>query len=319
VAVIALSAMAPSIASATADTMRQIFAQIARPGSVTSAAGLNGLFHLGMQTLLTTVGPIAGICVATGVVLNVLQVGFKPSMTALKPDIKRISPATGAKNVFGPRIFFETGKSLAKVAVVGAIVAMALIPDLTSLGASVGTSPTALASLMGSGVFAVATRAAIAYVLIGIVDYIWQKRRFEKGLKMSKQEVKDEFKNYNLPPEVRSAIRRRQMQAARQRMMAAVPQADVIVTNPTHFSVALQYDGSHPAPIVVAKGQDHVALQIREIAKEHDIPIVPDPPLARQLHKTVELGQMIPADLFAAVAQVLAFVYRMAARKKVGV
>ena len=134
---------------------------------------------------------------------------------------------------------------------------------------------------------------------------------------MSKQEVKDESKQYNSPPEVRAAIRRRQMQAARARMMAAVPQADVVVTNPTHYAVALSYDGTRPAPVVVAKGKGYVALQIRQIAEEHGVAIVPDPPLARALHASVELDQMIPEEFYAAVAQVLAFVYRIAGRRRV--
>jgi flagellar biosynthetic protein FlhB len=141
----------------------------------------------------------------------------------------------------------------------------------------------------------------------------------EKSLKMSKQEVKQEMKGHDLPKEVKGALRRRQIQAARARMMAAVPKADVVVTNPTHFAVALSYDGSRLAPVLVAKGQDLVAMQIRRIAAEHDVPIVPDPPLARELHRTVEIGQMIPAELYSAVAQVLAFVYRLAAVKRRGV
>ena len=174
----------------------------------------------------------------------------------------------------------------------------------------------ALGSMIGSGVDGDGRARAIAYLLIGIVDCVYQRRRLAKQLKMSKQEVKDEAKQTELPPEVRSAIRRRQIQAARARMMAAVPQADVVVTNPTHFAVALSYDGNQPAPIVVAKGQDLVAAQIRRIAEENDVPIVPDPPLARSLHASVEIGQMIPAELYAAVAQVLAFVYRMAGRRR---
>jgi flagellar biosynthesis protein FlhB len=133
---------------------------------------------------------------------------------------------------------------------------------------------------------------------------------------MTKQEVKDEAKQADLPAEVKGQIRKSQMQAARARMMAAVPHADVVVTNPTHYAVALSYDGTKPAPVVIAKGQNLVALQIRRIAEENDVPIIPDPPLARSLHGAVELGQMIPAELYAAVAQVLAFVYRMAGRKK---
>jgi flagellar biosynthetic protein FlhB len=313
----AIAAMGPKVVDGVASAMRNIFTQISTPGDVTSAAGLKGLFETGMNTLVTTVAPIAGVCLAMGIIANVGQIGFKPSLTALKPDFKRVNPVTGAKNLFGTRALFELGKSLAKVAVVGAVAAMALVPQITHLGASVGTSPSALASLMGSSAISVAERAAIAYVFIALVDIVYQRKRHTKMLKMTKQEVKDEAKQHNLPPEVRAAIRRRQMQAARARMMAAVPQADVVVTNPTHYAVALSYDGTRPAPVVIAKGKGHVALQIRRIAEEHYIAIVPDPPLARSLHASVEIDQMIPEDFYAAVAQVLAFVYRTAGRKTV--
>jgi flagellar biosynthetic protein FlhB len=313
---VAISMIGGTIVSGVAASMRATFAQISTPNAVTSGAGLNGLFHAALHTLLTTVAPIGGICMGVGVLANVAQVGFRPSASALKPDFKRINPATGFKNTFGPRIAFETAKALAKVAVVGAVVAMALIPDLTNLGASVGTPPGALGHLIASGAMGIAIRAVAAFLLIGLIDYAWQKRRHLKQLKMTKQEVKEESKAFTSPPEVRAAMRRRQMQNARARMMAAVPQADVVVTNPTHYAVALAYDGSKPAPIVVAKGKDLVAAQIRRIATENNVPIVPDPPLARSLHASVELGQMIPAELFAAVAQVLAFVYRMAGRRR---
>jgi flagellar biosynthetic protein FlhB len=249
-------------------------------------------------------------------VANVVQVGWHPTLTPLKPNFGRLNPATGFRNLFGTSGLFETGKALAKVAVVGAVAAMTLLPQLTNLGASVGTPPAALAHLMSSSVLGIAQRVAIAYVLLGVVDMVWQRRRLQKSLKMTKQEVKDESRQSDLAPEIKGAIRRRQIAAARARMMAAVPTADVVVTNPTHYAVALSYDGTQPAPVVVAKGKDQVALQIRRIAEENDVPIVPDPPLARSLHAAVELGQMIPAELYAAVAQVLAFVYRMAGRRK---
>ena len=316
---IAVMTMAPAIVSRTSAAMVSLFAEASHPKLVVSGSGLNGLFSLALNAVVTTVGPIAAITVAAAVIVNVAQVGIRPNLTTLKPDIKRINPLTGAKNLFGPKIAFDAGKALVKVGVVGAIVALALIPDLTHLGASVGTSPYALGHLMASGAIGIAQRAAIAYLLIGVVDYIVQRRRHNKNMRMTKQEVKEEFKSHSLPPEVRSALRRRQMQQARARMMAAIPQADVVVTNPTHFSVALTYDGTHPAPVVVAKGQDVIAMQIRKLAEEHGVPIIPDPPLARELHRSVEIGQMIPAELFAAVAQVLAFVYRLAARKKVAV
>src|SRR5436305_3522416 len=134
---------------------------------------------------------------------------------------------------------------------------------------------------------------------------------------MDKQEIKEEQKQYAPPAEVRSEMKKRQFQAARARMMADVPEADVVVTNPTHFSVALKYDGAKVAPEVVAKGQDLVALHIRRLAEEHGVPVVPDPPLARSLHASVEVGQMIPEDFFQAVAQLLAFVYRVAGKRAV--
>jgi flagellar biosynthesis protein FlhB len=316
---IGLTAVGPSIVSGISDSMRSTFQDISNPGDYTTAAGLHELFSAGMHTLLTTVAPIAGMCLAAGVIVNVAQVSFRPTTHAIKPNFQKLNPVAGAKNVFGIRMASEGLKALSKVVAVGIVVAMALIPQLTSLGASIDTPPAALGVLINSSIMGIAERAAIAYVLIGILDYSYQRYRHNKQLKMTKQEVKEEGRQQNAPPEVRAAIRRRQIQAARARMMAAIPQADVVVTNPTHFAVALSYDGSHPAPVVVAKGQDLVAKQIRRIAEENNVPIVPDPPLARSLHKSVEIGQMIPAELFAAVAQVLAFVYRMAGRRKAAV
>jgi len=313
---VGLTFMGPKVVSGISSAMRSIFAQISHPGEATTAAGLHALMSLAMSTILATVAPIAAMCVAAAVLANVGQVGMKPSLQALKPSFGKLNPLTGFKNVFGSRAPFEGAKAIAKVLIVGAVVALALIPQLTQLGASVGTPPAALGSLISSSVMGVAERASIAWLLIAVIDVIWQRHKFNKSLKMTKQEVKEEHRNADLPPEIKGAIRRRQRQAAMARMMAALPQADVVVTNPTHFAVALQYDGSHPAPVVVAKGQDLVAKQIRRIAEENNVPIVPDPPLARALHKSVEIGQMIPAELYAAVAQVLAFVYRMAGRRK---
>jgi flagellar biosynthetic protein FlhB len=314
---IGISFMGPKVISSAGATMQTVFAMIAKPNEVASAAGLRGLVNLGMHTLETTVAPIAAMCLAGGLLANVAQVGFRPTSKALKPDFKRISPLTGFKQIFGKRIGFELGKVLAKVAVVGSVAAMSLVPLLTHLGVSMGTTPAALGNLLGSGAKSIIERVVIVYMLIGVVDLIWQRRTHTKALKMTKQEVKDEHKQTELPPEVKGALRRRAMQAARARMMAAVPTADVVVTNPTHYAVALRYDGALPAPIVVAKGKNLVAAQIRRIAIENDVPIVPDPPLARSLHASVDVDRMIPAELYAAVAQVLAFVYKMAGRRRI--
>jgi flagellar biosynthetic protein FlhB len=163
-------------------------------------------------------------------------------------------------------------------------------------------------------VLGIAQRAAFAYLVIALADVAYQRWRHEKQLKMDKQEVKDEYKQQELPSEVKAQQRRRAMELARARMMDAVPTADVVVTNPTHYSVALRYSAEALAPVVVAKGQDLVALRIREVAREAGVMVVPDPPLARAIHGSVDVGRMIPEELFQAVAELLAYVYRVAGR-----
>jgi flagellar biosynthetic protein FlhB len=314
---IGIVSIGPAVVTATAGTMRAAFSMIGKPHAITTAAGLRALLALMQHALTTSVAPIFALCVAGAIVVNVGQVGFRPSLTPLKPDFKKLNPITGAKNVFGKQIAFQTAKVFAKIVVVGGVAAMTLVPMLTHNNATVGTSPVALGSLLTSNAKAIIERVLAVYVLIGLADLLWNRRTHNKQMKMTKQEVKEEAKGTQAPPEVRAAIRRRQMQAARARMMSAIPSADVIVTNPTHYAVALRYDGALPAPIVVAKGKNLVAGQIRRIATENNIPIVPDPPLARSLHAMVEIDHMIPAELYSAVAQVLAFVYKMAGRKRI--
>jgi flagellar biosynthetic protein FlhB len=313
---LAISMIGPQAVEAIGESFRAIFAEIAKPASATSAAGLHSLMETTRATVTAAVAPIAGVCFATALAAGVAQVGFRPSPAALKPDFKRINPVSGAKNLMGANLVFETVKAVAKVSVVGGAAALALLPGLKDLAARVGMSPHALGLLMSQRAAGVAQKAAFAYLAIGLVDFVWKRRKHIKDLMMTKQELKDETRQYGLPAEVKTALRRRQMQAARKRMMAAVPNADVVVTNPTHYAVALLYDGTRTAPEVVAKGKDLVALQIRRIAEESDVPVIADPPLARSLHGSTEIGQTIPEELYAAVAQVLAFVYRTAGRRR---
>jgi flagellar biosynthetic protein FlhB len=310
-----LSLVGPAIAGATAAAFHHILGQTATPDHVTSAGGLRSLLDTTLSTLALGVAPVAGVCLAAGTAAAAAQVGFRPSAEALKFDFKRISPLAGAKRLFGPNAAFETLKAVAKIGVVGAVAVGALVPGLRELASQVGVPPAALGAILGRRALEIAQRATFAYLVIAAVDYLWQRRRHERGLRMTKQQVKDELRQHQLPAEVEAAQRRRRMQAARKRMMAAVPQADVVVTNPTHFAVALRYDGTRTAPELVAKGQDLIALQIKRIAEEHDVPVVADPPLARALHGAVEIGQLIPEELYAAVARVLAFVYRTARRR----
>jgi flagellar biosynthetic protein FlhB len=310
----ALGSAGPAAARRMGDGMRQALTQISDPSVVSQDHIGDLLTHAGGSVLLA-VGPIALVCALAAILVNVAQVGLKPSTHALKPDPKRLNPINGAKNIFGPNMLAEGIKSISKVGVVGAVVFTFVAPKITSTGAMVGIGPQELASALSSDIHAIAMRAALAYFIIGVVDYGYQRHRLEKSMKMELQEVKEEAKGQNLPPEVRAAMRRRQMSAARARMMADVPTADVIVTNPTHFAVALKYDGTRAAPMVIAKGQDLLALRIREIAKDAGVPRVENVPLARSLFATCEVGHEIPEDLYAAVAQVLAFVYRLKARR----
>lgn len=312
---LSLSALGPASWGHMRDAMLDSLSLISTP-DVVNEVGVGEVLRSAMTDAGLAVAPIAMVCLVAGVVTGVLQVGWKPSAQALKPDPKRINPLKGFKNLFGMHFLFETGKTLTKFAVIGTIAGIALIGQLDQLGALVGLPPGELLARAGQTILGIAQKAGVAYLAIAAVDFAWQRYRHEKSLKMDKEEIKQEFKQQTVSPEVRGAIRRRQMQAARARMMAAVPGADVVVTNPTHYAVALRYDGESPAPVVVAKGQDLVAARIRAVAAEHEVPVISDPPLARALHATVEIDRQIPEELFGAVAALLAFVYRTAGRRR---
>jgi flagellar biosynthetic protein FlhB len=255
----------------------------------------------------------------SGIVVNVGQVGLKPHKKVLKPDPKRLNPISGFKGLVSPNSLVELAKNLVKISLVGSIVAMTVMPKLDELAALVGTPAQTLLPQLCHMILQLAQRAAMVYLVIGAADVVWQRHRHNKSLKMDKQEVKDEAKQQELPAEIKGAQKRRAFQLASQRMMDAVPTADVIVVNPTHFSVALKYDADHLAPIVVAKGVDSLALKIRVLARENGVQVVPDPPLARTLYASVDVGKMIPEDLFHAVAQLLAYVYRVAGAREAAV
>jgi flagellar biosynthesis protein FlhB len=305
-----LAATGPSIVGRCKDAMHNMLTLGAVAPDVVQRASIGAVILDVVKDIGMSVAPIAFACALAGVVANVAQVRFRITPEALKPEPRKLNPISGFKQIFGPNALVEGAKSITKVLVVGAIVMAGLLPAMSELGTLVGMSPDQLGAQLAATMFGIAKRAAFAYLLIGVADYFWQKYKMDKSMRMDKQEVRDEGKGQQLPAEVRSAQRRRAMQMSRTRMMDAVPDADVIVTNPTHFSVALKYGDGMLAPELVAKGQDLTALKIREIAREHGVPILPNPPLARGLYGSVEVGQAIPEEFFAAVAQVLAFIYR---------
>ena len=244
------------------------------------------------------------------------QTGALFAKEALKPNLKKLSPASAFKqllnkiNFFKPRQMIEFVKSIAKtiiVALVGFRVVMRRKDDLFSL---LGADPSTGLSVIGSVIFELFACLCIILIIIGIIDRIYQNYEYEKSIKMSKQEVKDEMKNIEGDPKIKARIRSTQIRMMQQKMMSKVPTADVVVVNPTHYAVALKYDPeAMPAPVVVAKGVDFIAFKIREIAKNNGIPIVENKPLARSLYKLVEIDGMIPQELYVAVAEILQYVY----------
>ncbi|MBE2316912.1 flagellar biosynthesis protein FlhB [Solirubrobacter sp. CPCC 204708] len=310
--ILALNAFGPKIMEQCKLAMVQVIDLMKTP-QVVDQKGIGELFMLVGQHIMLAALPVMAICLVAGFLSSAAQVGLKPMPGAMKPEFKKINPVSGFKNLFNPQHFaVETVKNIMKTVAVGAIAAMAVFPKLDEFAALVGTPPQDIVPEIASLVMTIATRAAMAYLFIAALDFAWQKHKHEKSLKMDKEELKQEFKQQELPAEIKSQQRRRAMEMSRSRMMDSVPTADVIVTNPTHFAVALKYESGSSAPIVVAKGVDNLAHKIREAAKDAGVMIVPDPPLARTLYANVEIGRQIPEDLFHAVAQLLAYVYRVA-------
>ncbi|MFC6331152.1 flagellar biosynthesis protein FlhB [Paenibacillus septentrionalis] len=269
-----------------------------------------------MLQCLLVIAPIMAIVVITGIVGNVAQFGFLLTNETLKVQLKKLNPIEGFKRIFSMRSLVEFLKSLLKVTII-AVVVYTLIKGewqtITSLGLqSIEAGVAYLASLViRMGI----TTAAILLVL-AVFDFIYQKYEHAKSIRMSKQDIKDEHKKTEGDPLIKRKIREKQLRMAISRMMQEVPNADVVITNPTHFAVALKYDATNmEAPIVVAKGMDHLALRIKEVAKEHDVITMENKPLARALYSQAEIGDSIPADLFQAVAEVLAYVYKIKGRK----
>ena len=317
-ALLALSAFGPRMLAEMETAMLTVIQLITRP-DVVSRQGIGTLFMLVGKHVALGMLPVVAVCMVAGLIVNVAQVGLKPKTKALKPDPKRLNPISGFKNLFSPNSVVELVKNLAKVGLVGAIVVATVLPRLDEFGAMVGTPAQDLLPQLCHMILTLAQRAAMVYLAIGFADVFWQRHRNEKSMRMEKKEVTDEAKQQELPADVKRAHKRKAFEMASKRMMDAVPTADVVVVNPTHYSVALKYDADNPAPIVVAKGVDHLALKIRELARSSDVAVVPDPPLARTLYATVDVGKMIPEDLFHAVAQLLAYVYRVAGARKVAI
>jgi flagellar biosynthetic protein FlhB len=254
---------------------------------------------LGVPLLLLALAAIAG---------NMVQHRLVWSGESLKPKFSKLSPLAGAKRIFGKQAAANFAKGLFKVIALGAVMTMVLWPDRFRLDGMVRSDPATIIGTTTELTQHLLTATVAMLALVAIADYFFQYRQWFEKQKMSLQELKEEFKQSEGDPHIKGRIRQLRHARMKKRMMAAVPKASVIITNPTHYSVALQYDRGMAAPICVAKGVDVVAFKIREVAKEHDIPIVENVPLARALYATVDIDDEIPVEHYHAVAEIIGYV-----------
>ncbi|EDL63959.1 flagellar biosynthesis protein FlhB [Bacillus sp. SG-1] len=265
-----------------------------------------------LQQVAILLGPIMLVALLAGLFSNYIQVGVMFTAEPLQPKLEKIDPIKGAKRIFSLRAIVELLKSILKIGFVGAITFVILWMNIDEvLGLSFKSAYDSLAA-MASLTVQMGIAASLALLFLSVFDYLYQKYDFEKNIRMSKQDIKDEHKNAEGDPLIKSKIKQRQREMAMRRMMQEVPEADVVITNPTHYAIALKYDeNKSDAPYVIAKGVDYMAQKIKYIAGEHDIIMVENRPLARSLYDSAEIGDTIPEEFFKAVAEILAYVYRM--------
>lgn len=275
----------------------------------------NELRNLWIQITLMffkLIGPVLAISMIAGLVANYGQVGFLITNETLIPKLSRLNPIEGFKRIFSKRAIFELFKSLTKIGIVAWVVWSELSTSIFQIHTLFNHDIKKAVQLIADKSFTIVYKAGLALVILAILDYFYQWWEYEKSLRMSKQEIKEEYKQMEGDPQIRSKIRERQRQLGMRRMIQEIPHADVVITNPTHYAVALRYrQDEDDAPVVIAKGKDYLALKIKEVAKEHDVVTVENKPLAQALYNTTEIGSTIPPELFHAVAEVLAFVYNL--------
>lgn len=273
---------------------------------------ITGIFaHLGFTFL-----PIMGLFVAAAMAGGVIQGRPGLSWARVAPKWSKVSPASGFKRMFSMRALVEFAKTLAKfVVVVSAALALAW-PHAVAFDELIGASPTHLVRAMREIAFGMIKVVAMLVVALALFDVVYQRRAFVKRLRMTLQELKDEIKDSEGDPKIKARVRMIAQERSRRRMMAAVPRATVVVTNPTHYAVALEYrHGEMAAPVVVAKGMDAIALRIRQVATDAGVPIIENPPLARALHASAEVDRVIPVEHYAAVAEIISYVMHLARQK----
>lgn len=262
--------------------------------------------------VVRTILPLLLISVVLAVVATGVQTKFLVSSKSVRPQLKRLNPISGIKKLFSLQNIIELIKSILKIIILIAVIYNIVIDDMVQVVRTMDMDITMSGIFMLDMVMKLVIRICMAFLVIAALDFMYQWWEYERKLKMSKQEVKEEHKQLEGNPEIKNRIRNIQMQRARERMMQSVPGADVVIRNPTHFAVALKYDADrYGAPIVLAKGQDELALRIVRVAEESGVAVIENPPLARGIYASTNLSQEIPQEYYGAVAEVLVYVYKM--------
>ncbi|HEY8269533.1 MAG TPA: flagellar biosynthesis protein FlhB [Pseudobdellovibrionaceae bacterium] len=279
-----------------------------RSGNFTEALRFSG------EKMFMLIAPVMAVAGAISLAATVLQIGLLQVEDAMSPDLNKLNPLEGFKRVFSLRALVEGLKSFLKLLFIGIVLYFLLKSEVSKIPYLVSYSIEGIFQYIGGIVVRLFGGIGLMMLMLSLGDYFFQRWNLEKEMMMTKQEVKEESKSREGDPMIKSRIRRLQRERASKRMMEAIPKADVVITNPTHIAVVLKYDANLPAPQVIAKGADLIAEKIKQIAREHNIPIMENKPLARTIYKTLKIGQVIPRELFVAVAEVLSYVYKL--RKK---
>lgn len=276
--------------------------------SVQAVAGL--IASVTLKSLLIML-PFMAFGFVVTLLVSIVQVGWKVSTKPMKPELSKLNPLNGFKRIFSKDSLFELVKSILKIVIIIYIAYTSIKDNANDLFALYDLGLNQAVALVGTLIINTGIKISIVYLVIGLDDFIYQKHKFNEDMKMTKQEVKDEYKNTEGDPQIKGRQRRKMQEVSQKRMMQDVPKADVVITNPTHFAVALKYEAKvSSAPVVLAKGEDYLAQKIKEVARENKIEIVENKPLARMLYHNVDVGAEIPPELYQAVAEVLAAVYK---------
>ncbi len=306
-----LQLLGPWIISNLETTITEFFSLSATQTAVTMADA-NSFLLKGCLCFAVTILPVLIIGAFASSLSTIAQTRGLVSFEALKPKFSRINPIQGIKRLFSLRGVVELLKSILKIIILGIVIYQALEQELSIIPRLADMTIPQAGAAIGAAIMEIVKKAALIMAFVAAVDYLYQWYEYEKNLRMSKQEIKEEYKQTEGDPQVKGKIREKQNMMARRRMMQNVPNADVVIRNPTHYAVALQYDPEHHrAPIVIAKGQDSLALRIVSVAEQHNVVVTENRPLARGLYENVELNAEIPDRFYQPVAEVLAFVYNL--------